>query len=256
MLFRSAQLSQLSEIGNLPDYQSLQNDIYRQMLPFAPGMTVLDIGCGQSDFACTLFTNHLYHRSHQLEASSSPLKYVGLDQSDETLRHADHRIGAMLRKLGLATISPSVTQSLTSSWLRFEWGDPLPFVDTSVDRILCHLSLGFVPSPLHCVREALRTLHQDGRLVMTCFQPHTDLAIPFRRHLRNTHGDELGSSAQIIMHFFGRLREAVRHGILHGYERNELARLLIHAGAGPITIVPILDNQLLLAVVEKGKSAG
>ena len=250
-----AQLSQLSEIGDLPDYQSIQNDIYRRMLPIAPDMTVLDIGCGQSDFACTLFTNHLYHRSHHIAVSAPPLKYVGLDQSDETLKHAERRLSAVLRGLGMATISPSVTQSLSTSWLRFDWGNPLPLTDQSVDRILCHLSLGFVPSPLSCIREALRTLRQDGKLVLTCFQPHTDLAIPFRRHLRDAQRDEFASSAQIIMHFLGRLREAVRHGLLHAYERNELARLLIHAGAGPIHIVPILDNQLLLAAVEKGKSA-
>ena len=250
-----AQLSQLSEIGDLPDYQSIQNDIYRRMLPIAPDMTVLDIGCGQSDFACTLFTNHLYHRSHHIAVSAPPLKYVGLDQSDDTLKHAERRLSAVLRGLGMATISPSVTQSLSTSWLRFDWGNSLPLTDQSVDRILCHLSLGFVPSPLSCIREALRTLRQDGKLVLTCFQPHTDLAIPFRRHLRDAQRDEFASSAQIIMHFLGRLREAVRHGLLHAYERNELARLLIHAGAGPIHIVPILDNQLLLAAVEKGKSA-
>ena len=251
-----AQLSQLSEIGDLSDYQSLQNEIYRQMLPLTSGMTVLDIGCGQSDFACTLFTNHLYYRSHHIEAPAPALTYVGLDQSDETLQHAEHRISTVLRGLGFATISPAVTQSLTSSWMRFEWGDSLPFADQSVDRILCHLSLGFVPSPLCSVREALRVLHQNGTLVLTCLQPHTDLAIPYRRHLRDTHGDEFDSSVQIIMHFFGRLREAVRHGLLHTYERNELARLLNHAGAGLVHIVPVLDNQLLLAVVEKGKSAG
>lgn len=251
-----AQLSQLSEIGDLPDYQSVQNDIYRRMLPLAPGMTVLDIGCGQSDFACTLCTNHLYHRSHHIAVSAPPLKYVGLDQSDETLTHAERRLSAVLRGLGMATISPSVTQSLSTSWLHFDWGNSLPLTDQSVDRILCHLSLSFVPSPLRCIREALRTLRQDGMLVLTCFQPHTDLAIPFRRHLRDAQRDEFASSAQISMHFFGRLREAVRHGLLHAYERNELARLLIHAGAGPIHIVPILDNQLLLAAVEKGKSAG
>jgi PAS domain S-box-containing protein len=250
-----AQLSQLSEIGDLADYQSLQNDIYRQMLPLTPGMTILDIGCGQSDFACTLFTNHLYYRSHHIEVPAPSLKYVGIDQSDETLNYAAHRISTVLRGLGMATVTPAVTQSLTSSWLRFDWRDSLPFADQSVDRILCHLSLGFVPSPLYSVREALRALHPNGTLVLTCFQPHTDLAIPFRRHLRDTHRDEFGSSAQIIMHFFARLREAVRHGLLHAYERNELARLLNHAGGGPIHIVPILDNQLLLAIVQKGKSA-
>jgi PAS domain S-box-containing protein len=251
-----AQLSQIPEIGDLADYQSLQHDIYRQMLPLSPGMTVLDIGCGQSTFACTLFTNRLYHRLHSTDMSAPPLKYVGLDQSDETLAHAEHRISAVIRGLGTATISPSITQSLTMSWLCCEWGKSLPFTDDSIDRVLCHLSLCFVHSPLSCVREALRVLHHDGRLVLTCFQPHTDLAIPFRRHLRDTHGDEFSSPTQIVMHFFGRLREAVRHGLLHGYERNELVRLLLHAGASPIQIVPILDNQLLLAVVEKGNSAG
>ncbi len=251
-----AQLRQTSEFSDLADYQSLQHDIYRQMLPLSPNLTVLDIGCGQSDFACTLFTNQLYQRSHSKEITNPPLKYLGLDQSVETLTHAEHRISAVLRGLGMATISPSITQSLTMSWLRYAWGDALPVTDHSIDRILCHLSLCFAPSPLTCIREALRALHQDGKLVLTCFQPHSDLAIPFRRHLRNTGSDEFGSSVQIVMHFFGRLREAVRHGLLHSYERNELVRLLLHAGAGPIQIVPILDNQLLLAVVEKGKSAG
>ena len=251
-----AQLGQISEISTMSDYQSLLNDLYRRMLPLAPDMTVLDIGCGQSDFACTLFTNYFYQLLHRTEIAVPPLQYVGLDRSDETLKFADQRIRAVLRGLGMATISPSVTQSLTMSWLRCEWGDALPFTDHSVDRILCHLSLCFLPSPLRCAREALRALHQNGTLVLTCFQPHTDLSVPFRRHLREAHRDEFGSSAQIVMHFFGRLREAVRHGVLHSYERNEFARLLIHAGAGPIQIIPILDNQLLLAVVEKGKSTG
>jgi ubiquinone/menaquinone biosynthesis C-methylase UbiE len=251
-----AQLSQIPEIGDLADYQSLQHDIYRQMLPLSPGMAVLDIGCGQSTFAGALFTNRLYHRSHSTEMSVPPLRYVGVDRSDETLTHAEHRISAVLRGLGMATISPSITQSLTMSWLCCEWGRSLPFTDHSMDRVLCHLSLGFVSSPFSYVREALRVLHHDGRLILTCLQPHTDLAIPFRRHLRELYDDEFCSPTQIVMHFFGRLREAVRHGLLHSYERNELVRLLLHAGAGPIKIVPILDNQLLLAVVEKGKSSG
>ena len=251
-----AQLGQILAISDLANYQSLQHDLYRKMLPLSPDMTVLDIGCGRSDFACTLSTNYLYHRSHTAEMSAPPLKYVGLDRSDETLSHAEHHISAVLRELGMATISPSIMQSLTMNWLSCEWGKSLPFTDDSMDRVLCHLSLCFVPSPLSCVREALRVLRHDGRLVLTCFHPHTDLAIPFRRHLRDTHSDEFRSPTQIVMHFFGRLREAVRHGLLHGYERNELVRLLLHAGAGPIQIAPILDNQLLLAVVEKGKSAG
>jgi hypothetical protein len=43
---------------------------------------------------------------------------------------------------------------------------------------------------------------------------------------------------------------------LHNYERDELTHLLAHSGAGPIQFFSILDNQLLLAIVRKTKSAG
>ena len=52
------------------------------------------------------------------------------------------------------------------------------------------------------------------------------------------------------------LREAIRHGLLHSYERDGLEQLLLHAGALPIRIMPLLDGQLLMAVALKGKSAG
>jgi hypothetical protein len=52
------------------------------------------------------------------------------------------------------------------------------------------------------------------------------------------------------------LREAIRHGLLHSYERSELAHLLTHSGARPTRIAPLLDGHLLLAVVRKAKTAG
>ena len=102
----------------------------------------------------------------------------------------------------------------------------------------------------------LRVLQPDGRAVITVLQPHTDLTTLFHRHLRASAQDQFGTSAQILLHHLGRLREAVRHGLLHSYERNELTRLLAHAGADPIQVVPTLGNQVLLAVIRKGKSTG
>jgi hypothetical protein len=99
-------------------------------------------------------------------------------------------------------------------------------------------------------------LRPDGRAIITVLQPHTDLTPLFRRHLSARSQHESGASAQIVLHYLGRLREAIRHGLLHSYERNELTDLLAHAGAGPIQIVPTLGNQLLLAVVGKAKSTG
>lgn len=73
---------------------------------------------------------------------------------------------------------------------------------------------------------------------MTCLQPYTDLSTLFPRHLRAADHEEFRSPAQIVLHYLGRLHEAIRHGLLHSFERDELAHLLAHAGAGPIQFSP------------------
>ncbi|MGQ0695166.1 MAG: PAS domain S-box protein [Nitrospiraceae bacterium] len=252
-----ARLAQLPQLGNLPDYWALQDELYRRVLPLEPGMTVLDIGCGQSDFARVILTNLAYQSTHRSGPSAGSLHYFGLGLSHESLKIAEQFVYALVHELTAtlaATVSP--TQLLESRWLRFDWDSPLPFKEHSIGRILYHLSLAFVPSPLNSLRHALRALHPEGTIVATCFQPHTDLSAIFRRHLCATGQDEVSTPAQIVLHYLGRLREAIRHGLLHSYERNELARLLVHADARPLRIVPTLDGQLLLAVAQKAKSTG
>jgi PAS domain S-box-containing protein len=252
-----ARLAQLPQLGNLPDYWALEDELYRRLLPLEPGMTVLDIGCGQGDLARVMLTNQAYRLTHQGGAPASLLHYIGLGQSHESLKIAERCVRTFVRELTAtfaATASP--TQLLETSWLRSDWDSPLPFMKQSIGRVLYHLSLAFAPSPLNSLREALQALHPEGTIVATCFQPHTDLAMRFRRHLLTAGQDEFSAPAQIVLHYLGRLREAIRHGLLHSYERNELDRLLVHAGARPSRIVPILDGQLLLAVSQKAKSAG
>lgn len=252
-----AHLAHLPQLEHLPNYLGMTNDLYRRLLPLEPGMTVLDIGCGQRHFARLMLTNQAYRSTHHSKRTTIPLRYVGLDQSHESLRLAEQQFHTFAKELP-STLRAAVptAQLVTTSWMRTDWNAPLPFTNGSIERILCHLSLSFTSSPLHCLRQMLRILHPDGTALVTCLQPHTDLSTLFRRHLLAEDHDEFGSPAKIVLHYLGRLREAICHGLLHIYERNELARLLAHAGAGPIQFFPVLDNQLLLAVVRKTKSAG
>ena len=246
-----AHLAHLPQLERLPDYFAMTNDLYRRLLPLEPGMTVLDIGCGQRHFVRLMLTNQAYRSAHHGGKTPVPLRYVGLDQSAESLRLAERQLHTFAKELP-GTLR--VTQLMATSWMHADWNVPLPFTNGSIERILCHLSLSFTSSPLHCLRQMLRVLHPDGTAVVTCLQPHTDLSMLFRRHLLAAEHNDFGSPAQIALHYLGRLREAIRHGLLHNYERDELAHLLSHAGAGPIQFVPVLDNQLLLAVVQKSKS--
>lgn len=250
-------LAHLSQLENLPDYFALTNDFYRWLLPLEPGMTVLDIGCGQRNFHRLLQTNQAYRSTYHSRRTTAPLRYVGLDQSHESLRLAEQQIHLFGKELP-STLTPVIppTQLIVTRWLRTDWNVSLPFIDGSIERILCHLPLSFTPSPLHCLRQMLRVLHPDGTAVVTCFQPHTDLSTLFRHHLHTANHDEPGSPSQIVLHYLGRLREAILHGFVHTYEHNEFASLLAHAGGHSIQLFSVLDNQLLLAIVRKTKSAG
>lgn len=252
-----AHLAHLPQFETLPDYSALTSELYRRLIPLEPGMTVLDIGCGQRSFVRLMLTNQAYRSAHQRGRMAVPLRYVGLDQSLESLRLARQQTHTFAKELpGTLTAVVPIAQSVATSWVHTDWNVPLPFIDGAMERILCHLSLSFVSSPLYCLRQMLRILHPDGTTIVTCFQPHTDFSMLFRRHLRATDHAEFGTPTQVVLHYLGRLREAIRHGLLHNYERDEFADLLTRAGAGSIQFFSVLDNQLLLALVRKTKSAG
>lgn len=252
-----AHLAQLPQLGNHPDYWALENKLYRRLFPLDPGTSVLDLGCGEGYLARIMLTDQTYRSAHRSGPPADPLRYIGVGYSQESLVLAERLFHLFAQELPRPLTTTFSTDGLVeTSWLHTNWNSPLPLIEESIQRILCHLSLSFSPSPLHSLRQMLRILHQDGQAVITVFQPHTDLATLFHRHFRTTGQDESVAPAQIILHHLGRLREAIRHGLLHSYEPNELTRLLTHAGAGPIQLVPILSDQLLLAIVRKAKSTG
>ncbi|ULA62859.1 MAG: Methyltransferase domain-containing protein [Nitrospira sp.] len=247
-----AHLAQLPQLDTLHHHVRLLQDLYQQALPLEPGMRILDIGCGEGAFAHTLVVNRMYHQLHASHAPQRPIQYLGIDRSQETISSAEQAFTALYQELQ----SMFPTAAVPATAVTAEWDIRLPTTPDSADRIVSHLSLSFAASPLTFLRQAVRTLTQEGHLIVTCLQPHTDLAGLYREQLHRAGQDELSPAAQIFLHYLGRLHEAIRHGLLHSFDREQLSDLLTHAGATPLRIVPVLDGQLLLATASKGKSAG
>lgn len=247
-----AHLAQLPQFGTLHPYVQLFQELYQQALPLEPGMRILDIGCGTGEFAHTLVINRMYHLLHASRPAQRPIHYLGIDHSQDTVSSAEQAFRVLHQEFqSLFSHVATPTSAVTA-----EWGIHIPSSSDSVDRIVSHLSLSFAPSPLTFLRQAVQALTEEGRLIVTCVQPHTDLARLYRGHLHHAGQDELSPTAQIFLHYLGRLHEAIRHGLLHSFDRAQLSNLLTHAGAAPLRIVPVLDGQLLLATAQKGKSAG
>ena len=243
---------QLPQLGNLHEHWKLLDDLYRLLSPIDPGSMLVDVGVGHGDFVRATMVNQAYRSRQRGWSPERPVQVIGLEHSQDSLTQARESVRALQRELdsdfgGTLTIHPP----LTTEWVHADWTQGLPFKDHSLHRIVCNLSLSFVPSPLVTIRELYRMLHPQGRLVLTVFHPDTDLSVLYRRHLQKANQDEFSPQAQIVLHYLGRLREAIRHGLLHTFDRSSLASLLQQAGIPTSRILPTLDGHALFAVIEK-----
>ena len=252
----AAHLSQLPQVGNLHEYRKLLDDLYGLMSPLEPGAVLVDIGVGQSDLTRAALVNHTYRAGHaSWTGRPSPL-LVGVGRSGEAIGQARSAVHILQRELASGFVGRlSAMPPLTIGWVQADWTHSLPFKAGSLDRLVCNLSLPYVLSPLAALREWHRAVHPEGCLILTTFHPGTDLSALYRRHLRQANQDEFSAQAQPLLNYFGHLREAIRHGILHTFDETGLAALLRQCGMISFRILPIFDGQALVAVVGKRNSS-
>jgi len=247
-----AHLQQLPHLANLHEYRKLLDDLHAFLTPLSPETIVVDAGIGQSDMTRTILVNHSFWTRQRGQSPEQAPLLVGVGRVADHIRQARHHTGTLQRELasgrtgGLTSIP-----AMRCAWVRAEWAQMLPFRSRSIHRIVCNLSLSFVSSPHATLREWVRVLHPQGRLVFTVFHADTDLSTLYRRHLRLANQDEFGAQPQGVLHYLGRLHEAIRHGILHTFDHNALASLLRQSGAHPFRINTVFNGQALVAVVGK-----
>jgi PAS domain S-box-containing protein len=251
---RLAYLQQLPQLADLHEQWRLLDDLYRSLGPLDPATVVVDIDGNHTDLARVMMVNQTYRARYRGWTQGRPPSLVELGRSRESLLAARQTFQTLFQELdsnfggGLSAYPP-----LTTVAVQADWAGALPFQDDTIRRIVCHLSLPFAVSPLAMVRELCRILHPQGRLVLTAFHPSTDLSILYRHHLRRVNQDEFNPQAQIVLHYLGRLREAIRHGLVHTFDRETLFHLLQQSGATPPRVSSVFNGQVFLAVVEKGE---
>jgi SAM-dependent methyltransferase len=249
-------LAHLPHLGNLHEYRKLLDDLYGLMSPLEPGAVLVDAGVGQSDLTRAALINHTYRAGQSTWTGRPSPLMVGVGRSRERVGQARHAVLVLQRELATGFAGRlSAMPPLAIAWLQADWMQHLPFKNGSVSRLICNLSLPYVPSPLATLQEWHRILHPEGSLIFTTFHPNTDLSPLYRRHLRQANQDEFSAQAQPLLHYLARLREAIRHRILHTFDEVGLAALLRQCHIASFRILPIFDGQALVAIVGKQNSS-
>lgn len=143
-------------IYTLMPYRQLLWDVY-QALELEPGMRVLDAGCGTGNLE--LFVSEKDH---------PPVQFRGIDFSPEMLSRAQQKCADL-------------------EFVSFEQHDlslPLPYPDASFDRVVSVNVLYALENRDETMRELLRVLKPEGRIVLTSPTPEFSIAPLIVDHLR------------------------------------------------------------------------
>lgn len=245
-------LAHFHYIVNSFDYWHLLDHIYRLTGTCDRGERILDVGCGNGNFGMFLMINQAYRRRSAQRIDSKPLSYIAVDFVPSALLKA--RLNLMNLAEELRAKFPAVV--MTRDLIRpcFSLADlnlPLPFHDDQFDRIVCNLVIGYLQDPLFTLRELMRVLSPNGRLVLTNLKPRADLSQIYRNFLQIAKQPEEVEEARQVLNNSGKIKQGESNGIFRFFDRNELGVLLVACGGVQPRIYSTFGNQAYVAVTEK-----
>ena len=240
-------------IANVSDYWQLLDHIYRMAGSIEGGMRFLDAGCGNGNFGMFLLINQAYRFRSGAAQGAEPIHYVGADFIQPALANARHNLtrtaDEIRGRFSLAAETPVLPMDF--SLLAADLNMPLPFRDGQFDRVVCNLVIGYLQDPSFLVREFLRVLSPEGRLIITNLKPHPDLSQIYRNFVQSTARPEELQEARHLLNNSGKIIQAESNGVFRFFDRQELAMLLLASGAAQPRVYSTFANQAYLAAADK-----
>lgn len=248
-------LNNFQTIPNVADFWRLMDHAYRLMGDCHRGERILDAGCGNGNFGVFLQLNQAFRQRYARRGDFRSPDYVGVDFVPAALARAAanfEQVGERLRGQfpeGLRSYVP-----MSMGLCRADLESPLPFPDHSFDRVICNLVIGYVRDPLFTLREYLRVLAPQGRLVISNLKPYADLSAIYRSFVETAHTVEEVEEGRRLLDNSGKIKAREGDGVFHFFHQAELDALLRAAGVAHPRVYSTFGDQALIAVAEKGLS--
>ncbi|MBS0171881.1 MAG: alpha/beta fold hydrolase [Nitrospira sp.] len=245
-------LHNFQTIPNVADFWRLMDHLYRLMGECHQGERILDAGCGNGNFGVFLQLNEAFRQRYARRGNFRSPDYVGLDFVPAALAQAKvnfEQVGATLQGQFYEGLRAYVPMSMQVCQADLE--HPLPFPDHSFDRVVCNLVLGYVRDPLSTLREYLRVLAPQGRLVISNLKPYADLSAIYRNFVDTAQTPDQIEEGRRLLDNSGRIKEREGEGTFHFHYQAEFEGLLRAAGVSRPRVYSTFGNQALIAVADK-----
>ncbi len=246
-------LHNFQTIPNVADFWRLMDHVYRLMGDCHHGERILDAGCGNGNLGVFLQLNQAFRQRYARRGDFRSPDYVGVDFVPTALAQAMtnfEQVEAALQGQFYEGLRAYVPMSMRVC--RADLESPLPFPDHSFDRVVCNLVIGYVHDPLFTLREYLRVLAPNGRLVISNLKPYADLSAIYRSFVETAQTPDQIEEGRRLLDNSGRIKEREGEGIFHFQYQAELESLLRAAGVAHPRVYSTFGNQALIAVADKG----
>ena len=230
-------------------------DLIGKMLgPIAPGMTVLDAGCGNGLVGVWLL-RHLARRQGSTDGSL-PCLYVGVDLTTRGLAEAMERhVAVRERSAPRPHLPPGVFYSVADFDLL---GDPaangngtLPFAPHTYDVVCCSLVVSYLRHPDRFLAELHRITRPGGTVVISTLKPHCDLSELYRTFVDQQAKQTDLESARNLLRAATIIRLKAEAGHYTFFTEEELGELVTAAGFRVIESRRSFGNQANIVMARK-----
>lgn len=209
----------------------------------------LDAGCGLGYFGLWLI-NRLYDSNLTNKTNSFPnLTYTGIDFIEEALEKSKLNItklnNSFAHKFNLKDSSPL----LIFKNMNLDYTLDLP--ENHYNKICCNLVISYLKNPGFTVRELVKVLKPNGKIVVTSLKPYADLSAIYRDFIGQAEKEEDILEARRLLSSAGQIRKKEGEGHYKFFSEKELKALLVACGCRNIETHRSFGNQANLVEATK-----